>query len=314
LPTSHSVLMRSFFCFNHQGKADMYVDALKKRSWREVRDPGQALFILSDIDFHARSKTLQSYRAQGIRVFLYSHAARPNIFWDFPDVDFCSSVDAYFLTSEGHIDILKAIGVPYPMHVVGWHLCPIKPFRPRDQVKRILFAPIHPNSNGFLSRMDRELNAQTFRKLLSILTGDVALTVRHIRDLKLNGLWRTGGVEYIEGQLDLSYSQIDAADLVVSHQTFASLAVARGVPTLMMGEWHAPRWGGTEEKLSFAKSWDTYKHLLMYPLDILAEEDIAALFLRATHSDGEIADWRSRMIGEPFDANCFVDRLEAYLS
>jgi hypothetical protein len=305
--------MRPFFAFNHQGKADAYVQALTSRGWNEVRDPGQALFILSDIDFHARSKTLRDYRQQGKKIFLYSHAARPNIFWDFPDMTFSPDVDAYFLAAAGHVEISQAICVPYPMHVVGWHLCPIKAFKPRDRVQRILYAPIHPNSNGFLCRMDREMNVQTFKKLLSLMTENVTLTVRHLQGLKANGLWKAGGVDYIEGRPDLTYSQIDAADLVVSHQTFAFLAVARGTPTLMMGEWQIPRWGGSEEKLQFTRSWDKYKHLLMYPLDVLAEEDVDTLVQRAIRSDCEIAQWRERMIGHPFDGDRFVSTLESYL-
>lgn len=304
---------RSFFVFNHQNKADAFIRALTTRGWTLTRRPDEARFILADVDIPPRYKVLKEYHSRGAAIFLYPHAARPNLFWDFPGVEFSGFVAACFVAAEGHIDIMRAYGNPYDLHAVGWHLSPIQPFKPRTEVKRILFAPIHPNGNGFLSRMDMDINQQTFRKLIALINEGVSLTVRYLHDIRKNGLWRAGGVDYVEGKPDQSYRQIDEADLVVSHQTFAYLAVARGTPTLMMGEWHAPRWGGSEEKLERARSWERYKHLLMYPLDILAEEGTEALIEKTIRSDCTIADWRERLIGKPFNGEYFVAVLESYL-
>ncbi len=305
--------MKRFFCFNHQGKADAYIQALTAHGWHQVKSPDQAHCLLSDSDVAGRFRTLQEYARRGLRIFLYPHAARPNIFWDFPNTQISPFVQAQFVVSQGHVDIMRAYGLRGVLKVVGWHLCPILPFRPRTRAKQILFAPIHPNSNGFLSRLDKDLNVQTFKRLLSLVTDDVRLTVRYLRELSQNGLWKTSCAEYIQAEPDQSCRQIDQADLVVSHQTFAHLAVARGVPTLMIGEWHPPRWGGTEATLAFVQHWDRYKNLLMYPLDVLAEENLHGLIHRAISSDAEIADWRARLIGRPFDADLFVNELESCL-
>lgn len=302
-----------FFVFNHQGKADAFVYALTTRGWTQTKDPGQACFLLSDCDVKNRYRTLEGYHQRGVKIFLYPHAARPNIFWDFPGTPFAPFIDAHFVVSGGHARIMRAYGLPYDLQAVGWHLCPMLPFRPRAEVKRIVFAPIHPNSNGFLCRLDRELNVSSFRRLLSFVNDQMTLTVRHIGSLQQNGIWKAGGIQYVDGARDLSYQEIDQADLVVSHQTYAYLAVARGVPTLMMGEWHAPRWGGSEKDLATVRSWEKYRDLLMYPLDILAEDDLPALVQRAIRSDCEIADWRDRLIGQPFQPDRFVKTLESYL-
>ena len=305
--------MNNFFCFNHQGKADAFIQALTARGWTQIRQPERARFILSDVDVYGREKTLAEYHKLRIPIFLYPHAARPNIFWDFPGAPYSGFVTAHFVATQGHIDIMRAYGNHLKLHAVGWHLCPIEPFKPRTEVKRILFAPIHPNSNGFLGSLDKSLNLQTLKKLLPLMENGVSVKVRYLHDLKQNGLWKAGGVEYIEGKPDLSFRQVDEADIVVGHQTIAYIAVARGVPTVMMGEWHTPRLGGTEEKLVNVRSWDKYKDLMMYPLDILAEEDTMALFDRAILSDCDIAEWRERLIGKPFDGEHFVDVLESYL-
>jgi hypothetical protein len=265
------------------------------------------------MDLMPRARILRKLAQRGVRIFIYPHAARPNIFWDFPGQVMTDFITAHFVPAEGHAQIMRSFGVPHPIEPVGWHLSETRPFRCRDEVKKILFAPIHPNSNGFLSSIDRDINEAAFRKALSLMLENVSLTVRYLRDLKRQGLWKAGGVEYIEGAPDGSTVEIDRADLVISHQTFAFLAVARGVPTLMMAEDKPPRWGGSEEKLRFVLSWEKYRDLMAFPLDILSGEDLGETVFRAIDSDMYIRDWRERMIGPAFDPDLFVERVESYL-
>lgn len=308
--------MSLFFCYNHQGKADSYIHALNARGWQETKDPAQARFILTDYmtskDTSRRSQNLEIYRSKGIKVFIYSHAARPNVFWDFPEQEFPRSASVHFVAAPGHLEVMRAYGYPGPIEPVGWSLSKIRRFAPRPRLRNILFGPIHPNSNGFLCSLDKEINGEAFRQVLKLSESGVNIQVRYIGDLRENGLWKAGGVEYIKGRKDLSTEEIDRADLVVSHQTFAYLAVSRGVPTLMMGERHPPRWGGSDKELRFAKSWDKYRDLLSYPLDIL-EDDPKSLADIATSSDRYIIQWRERMIGRQFEPGLFVQKVKEYL-
>jgi hypothetical protein len=229
-------------------------------------------------------------------------------------VTYSNVITAQFVPTEGHAEIMRLYGNPYMLHAIGWHLCPVEPFKPRHQLKNILFAPIHPNSNGFLCKLDRELNAETYRRLLEFSrSNNIKLTVRYLHKLEQNGLGVESGVRDLRGDPDQSFSEIDLADLVVAHHTFAYMAIARGVPTVMMGEWHAPRMGSKEHEMITAISWEKYQHLLAYTYDILAEADTLALFKRAIACDEEIADWRQRMIGEPFDGEKFATIVERYL-
>jgi hypothetical protein len=310
-------MSKLFFCYDHQHKADSYIGALKRAGWEETRDPGKGRFVLTDVDIMPRARSLREYHKRGIRVFCYPHAARPNLFWDFPGHSFTDFITACFVPAPGHEAILRAYGTPYPIEAVGWHLSELRDFAPREKVRKILFAPIHPNNNGFLSSLDKKINADALRLLVSLTSDpEISLTVRYLKDLKDNGLWKAGGVDYIPANPDGSTQEIDRADLVVSHQTFAFLSVARGVPTLMMGEWMTPRWGGSEAKLTFARSWELYKHLLMYPLDLLdptSTEPVECLIERAAMGDPKVSEWRSRLIGEAFDPELFVSRVESYL-
>lgn len=305
----------NFYFYLHQNKGRPLLEAMKAAGWTPTGQAANAAAVFSDSDVPSRMKSLNGFLRRGAKIFLYPHAARPNLFNDFEGYPWCPKVTAHFVSAEGHIEILKRVGIGHKFEVTGWYLCPMKPFEPRTQARKILFAPIHPNSNGTLSKSDRKVNADTMRKLQPLVeSGEIDLTIRFLRGLDKNGLWEVPGVTYIEGQPDQTYSQIDDADLVVSHQTFAYIAIARGVPTVMMGEDVPPRIGCEEYgTFKYVMNFDKYKDLLMYPLDILAEDDTLGLFERAIRSDTEIADWRRRLIGEPFDPLNFVRTVKRYL-
>lgn len=308
--------MMKFFFYNHQHKADPLIEALQKKGWKQT-GPAQAKVIFTDVDFGPMLPHLKVHHRAGKKIFTYPHAACPNLFVDMADGkgEPFNHLSAQFVTAPGHKEILERIEYPKPVEVIGWYLCPMKAFEPRPEARNILFAPIHPNTDGSLSDVDKTLNANTFRRLLPLAeSGQIHLTVRYLRKLEQNGLWIVDYVDYIEGKPDQSYKEIDEADVVISRHTFAYLAIARGVPTIMIGEDVTPRFGSPlKGNFQYAKSFEKYKDLLMYPFDILGEMDTAALLRRVVHSDVEIMDWRRRMIGEPFDAAKFVKLVEKYL-
>jgi hypothetical protein len=219
------------------------------------------------------------------------------------------------VVSEEHAEVMRTYGYSKPLHAVGWNLCPIQKFRPRPEPRKVLFAPIHPRC----AEIDKNVNKETFKRLLKLAKKDqIELTVRYIKELSGAGLEfvQHPNVHYFQGGLDLDYSQIDETDIVVSHQTFAWTAVARGTPTVMMGEdmpTHIQRMH--REDVEFAQNWDKYQHLIAYPLDILAckPRDVWKLLQRAASCDEEIRDWKGRMIGGPFDEEKFMKILEGYL-
>lgn len=139
--------------------------------------------------------------------------------------------------------------------------------------------------------------------------------VRYIYSLESNGLRHEDGIIYKEGSTagDPFHDMI-SADVVVSHQTFAWMAVAKGIPTVMMGENIPPHVGDLHaSEFRWAKSWKEYLRLIKYPLDILDEGDTYELLQRAGESDAAILDWKTRMIGEAFDPEKFVQIVENYL-
>lgn len=302
----------AYFCSPHQNKERAYVAALAEAGYHACPHARQRLaFALYDLDVRHRIPALEELRRRGVPVFIYPHSARPMVQWDGMHPVWPHS-RAAFVIAEGHREIMGRFGYPIPIEVSGWTFCEIRPFEAVEQPGKVLFGPIHPSASGWMADIDIHLNRQAFVRLLAYCRDKGArLTVRHIKKLELCGLERTPGVDYVLGLPNLSTREIDKADVVIGHQTFAYLAVARGKPTLMMGEYIPPR-TVVNGKCAYVKSWEKYADLLAFPLDILLG-DAAETIARACRPDAEVNAWRERFIGQPFEPKVFVERLESYL-
>jgi len=300
-----------FYVINHQNKAAAYIAALRERGWRQSVLQPQCQFILSDLDVGARRKEINVFVAQNKPAFLYPHTGRPPLQWDgmYP---YHQHVKAVFGIGEAWVEVPKIYGYRgAPIIPMGWTYCKIKDFQPCDEPKNVLFAPIHVNGNGYLSERERNTNAQVFKKLLGVQ--NINITVRYLHKLEDNGIWREEGVKYIAAIPDQGTVEIDRADVVIAHQLMGYLSVARGKPTLFMDEGLVPISGNTDAAMKQVANWDKYKHLLMFPHDILADGDAMTLMRKACRDEKGIQAWKDRLIGEPFDGERFVDTLEAML-
>lgn len=304
-----------YLVFNHQNKGGAFVRALKDTDFKYCEDRhdfNRILFVLTDNDIMGRARHLDRLRQNGTKAFfVIPHTARPNLVNDI--LPWWQHTTAQFVAAEGHIPIMRAYGYDKPLHVIGWNLCPIKPFTPRRSPRSVLYAPIHPRC----ADVDREVNRRAFEVLKRLaIADDIELTVRYIGSLYESGLKQVQhpNITYTMGSMDQSYDQIDSADVVIGHQTIAYIAVARGVPTVMMAErtlpTHIQRRGG---EVQFAQHWNEYVDLLAYPYDLLETDDPLGLLNRAVKSDADIADWRRRLIGTQFRKDRFLNHLQKYL-
>lgn len=303
-----------FMAFNHQGKADRFLDALNHGGKYFLWDTNQyrlLKFILTDTDILGRRYKLDTMRQRGVgRFFVYPHAARPDLVNDIYKE--WAHVTAHFVTSQGHVEVMEAFGYSRPLVPVGWTLCPIRDFQPKKDPRKVLFAPIHPRC----SKVDQDVNRETFRRLERLARkDDIELEVRFIRSLSQSGLERIEhpNITYSAGVMNGDYRFLDEPDVVVGHQTVAWKAVARGTPTVMMAEDMPTHVQMRDKPVVWARNWKHYEHLLAYPLDILATRDTLGVLRRAVKSDCEIADWRRRMIGGPFRRDRFLAKLESFL-
>jgi len=300
----------NFYCFDHQGKANKLISTLSERY--NQGDRNTALFVLSDSDVSGRASQMERMRRSSARqFFIYPHAARPSLInahyhtWQ--------GTTAQFVVNEYHAEVLRAYGYEKPLESIGWHLSPVEQFKPRnvdDRPLKVLFAPIHPRN----AQQDRDANKAAFDKLYPhVLSGDIELTIRHIGALSESGLPIAEKVNYVCGLMNQTTSDMDNSDVVIGHQTFAWLAVARGIPCVMFAEdmpTHFRRNGVFYDDVA---CWDKVQHLFRYPLDLLCENDTIGLLRQTAQSDTRIQDWRRRMIGQAFDPALFVEKVEKYL-
>lgn len=270
--------------------------------------------LFSGFDYDWRAQIVQADE-KGIPIFMYPHSVRPNVPFDLTD-DFYPNIRALFTIAEGHKEILRRLGYPHPVKVMGWPYTEIHPFRqqkPKGKI-RVLFAPIHPVGTGFLPDVDRELNAKTYKLLLGLMDR-ISLTVRHVQPLENNNLWLDARVKYINGSLNGSTLEMQKANVVIGAFTYAHMAVALGYPLVMVGEGmpphNTPRKNG---KMIWGRNWETYKDYLAYPYnveDCQTSEDLYDILFRAMKGGSE--DWKERFIGFPFDGGEFVETLESCL-
>jgi hypothetical protein len=305
---------RQFYNWDSQDKGRVFSDALVAAGYHRTHSLDAGIY-LTDLDIPGRLNGIRKQLENGAKLFVYPHAAHPYIGWDgllLPS----GKTKAAFVFTDGHKEVIRAYGYSGDLHSVGWAYSNIRKFIPRE-LGSVLFAPIHPNGNGWLSSMDKEINARTYTELLELVEdGVIRLIVRHIKSIASNGLWQDPRVKFLPAEPRVNQNWLallDPYSLVVSHGTLAYISVALGIPTAMMQESEAPHNGNTDATIKRVASWEKYKHLMMYPHDILQGEPKDVL-TRACQTDEDILDWRHRMIGEEvFDANLFVRTMESYL-
>lgn len=301
-----------YLIFNHQNKAADYIDALNASYEMVEGDYPGVDFVFTDNDVRGRRSHLRRLRSAGATCFfVYPHAAGPNLVNDINTP--WRYTTACFVATEGHAEIMRRYGYPRPIHAVGWHLCKIRKFHPKRKPYQVLFAPIHPRC----ALDDKKLNRATFEKLRPLAeAGRIELTVRHIDKLEKCGLQRVEHeqISYHDGKLEPSTWHIDRADVVVGHQTFAYLAVARGIPTVMMGEDMPPHLVPKGKPVVYVNHWDDYVDLMSYPLDIMKHKNTYALLERAAQGSMKVEAWKERMIGEPFDGDKLLEIVADYLA
>jgi hypothetical protein len=311
-----------FYLSDHQGKGLPYARALEAAGYERVGYAGEADLKMAfyDQDSGARNmgfrNGLSYLRGQGVPVFLYPHSARPFVQYD-GIITPWPHTRCMITIAPGHAEIMQLIQYPCPVAVCGWALCEQKPWKaipiPKRKPLTVLFGPIHPNGNGWLSELDKRQNAAVYELLLQV--PNIRLIVRHVKRVDLSGLWKVPGVQYVLANPDGSTAEIDRADVVVGHQTMAYLAIARGKPVIMFGDQSSPHSGNHPALFQFARRYDLYRNLLKYPLE--AEDARNGMELRSmleqAMSEDVAVQWRDQFIGKPFEPVKFTELIQSYL-
>ena len=289
---------------DHQGKAFRLVQSLLELGHEIVTRPPADLLLLDQDSLPYYQRIID--RFPGTPIVVYPHGALSWACWD-AGWEVNERTLGQLVIGEGAAEAMRTYGYPRPVKAIGWFYGPHEPFCP-SPLRSVLFAPIHALGNGAMYGPAAAANALTFGRLLD--TG-LPLTVRCLGGVEACGLWRVPGVSYIGGSEDVSRADDESPSVVVGFETFAYCAVARGQPTVMMGQDLTYWTGHGPGEYKTAEHWNWYCDHLRFPLDA-GEGNVA--FLRETleaacTSDEEIQDWRDLFIGEPMTADRLEDAL-----
>jgi hypothetical protein len=298
-----------FVMFENQDKFEPYLNALVGGGHERVEELGQADYLVIDYERNALRGVIDEARRRKMPIIILPHSVDSDLIWDglrSPTAAACN-----FVIGNGHAAVMRMYGYGYPIGVTGWALSEMQE---QAQVRReavddplVLFAPKHPNPSGSvkLRDVDRELNRRAYVRLLGC---GVRLRVRFGGDLAENGLWLEEGVEFEQARYAVSdaLDSMRRADVVVGVCTFAHVAVAEGIPTVMFDQGVRPH-----SMTRFVLNWELYRGFRAFPLDLLDDgrgcEDVLRDALTGATC---IDDWRSAFIGERFEQARFVRMVE----
>ncbi len=292
----------------HGRKSEAIAGALNWSGHEMVAEPpADALLIDFDPPYPPYKPLLDQCEADGSKVILYPHSGgSPDLSYDGlwePD----PRVNANLVMAPGHAEVLRRLDYPAPVHVVGWTYGNLKPFAPKTDVKRVVFAPIHPVGQGYMVQEYRDQNTEVFEQLVK---GPWQLIVRHVGTLEMNGLRKVDGVEYVQGHGRKESAELNRADAVVAgNGTFPTLAIAQGIPTVLYSQVTAAL-GLVGEDLPTLRRPELYRDYIYYPFDALEGGPLDEVVHAAAASEDPIKTWKRRFIGEEFDAFKFVELAE----
>lgn len=285
-----------YYIYHHQHKGLPIRDALTREGWSHRRSNVDIALFDHNVNLTNPSNgrlIINEYYNQGATIVTYPHGATGAWWADGSGYIPGTKVFADLVISEGQKYVADIIQ-PYLKHYpIGWSYCPINEFIKRP-IKNILFAPIHATFRTNAIREEAlNANSRIFQALLQLI-GKYKITVRHLNPLNAIGLKYNSKINFVFGQADGSYSDIDNADLVIAEGTYMHMSVARGKPTIGINQ-HIPIRPNHSTEDYKLNNWDLYGEYMAYPIDF-DDGDLEDLIEKA--SKEEQVEWKKLFIGK----------------
>lgn len=302
-----------FYISHHQHKGKPYMDALLKGKWvRAEKDTEEdidlALFdqITSQHYPGKFGAVVQSCKNSGSAIVCYPHSPIVPCWFDgwtpMPE-----GLDCLLVIAKGQKEIAKKHFLQNTrIEATGFPYCVQKKFTKPDRIKKILFAPVHPDGGGLLSE-EVQANRNIFRELKRLQRGcHVEVTIRYLGKMEEQGIKPYPHFTFVKAKPDGKTDEIDTADVVIAKNTFMYLSVARGKPTIGINQ-HIP--------LRTTKSppgwkpihWDEYGAETAYPINY-EKGNLWDLIQEAAQK--EQTEWRKKFIGSSLKSEEFCKLME----
>ena len=211
---------------------------------------------------------------------------------------------------------MAAYKYPYRTEAVGFPRCPVQPFKPTTG-KHLYYssARLLGSKGVWPDKASKELHIKSMKWLVKNRQYFDKITVALQFDLKTAGLdnFTEYGFEFQEVGTPAELStatamrQFQDVDVVISFNTFAHLAVANGIPTVIAG-----KLGEVVNRHYKLKNCDLYKQWFDFPLDLFAMNGEDLLRLR-DRMNPEVEEWKRINIGTSFDADKFISVVKEFV-
>ena len=295
-----------YYVRNHQFKGRPYHLALYAAGHRPKADKAEIALVDRDRYIQAPNTTLayvQDFIKQGATIMIYPHSALPPWWYD-GLVKLQPYVKCVFVIGEGQKAAMRIIEPGAHVEAAGWPWCPQKEFKIPNDLRTLLFAPVHP-AGGILRQEGVQANRDIFHNLKRIQsqTG-CRVIVRYVGNLSDQGLHPYHRFEWLPARPDGKTTEIDAADVVIAEGTMMYLSVARGKPTIGINQ-HLPVRANKSSERYTPHNWDKYGSDLAYPINYEPGKLLEKIELAM---QGEQTEWRERFIGESMDGKAFVEK------
>jgi len=297
-----------YFISQHQHKGTEIDYALKKEGWLSKKRRVQIALFDHDLN---RSHPddgrpiVKKYFEEGATIITYPHGTTGAWWTDSDDYRSDKFTFADLVIGEGHKYIQEITQPKQSHYVIGWSYCEIKEFIKKNEIKKILFAPIHGSvKDNKLREEALDANSRVYEALLK-LPSKYQITIRHLNPPSSIGLHYTSKAQFIYGKPDGSYQDIDNADLVIAEGTYMYLAVARGKPTIGMIQHMPIRPNNFNENFKL-KNWDKYGDYMAYPIDF-DDGNLEDLINKASRE--EQVEWKRLFIGNKMNSKNLSDLL-----
>ena len=286
----------NYYVCGHQHKGRPYAKALREAGHHLSPDnPDVALFD-RDWYMHNNQKPrgiVSDYIRKGAAIMIYPHSPLPPWWYD-GLVPLQEHVRCVFVIGEAQKLAMQIIAPWAKVKTTGWAWCQQREFQPPQEVKHILFAPIHPSGHA-LRPEALEANRRIYNDLKDIsCTTDIQVTVRYMGDLRIQGLHKFHRFEWIQGMPDGSTQEIDNADVVIAEGTFMYMAVARGKPVIGINQ-HLPARANKNADIFTPRNWEQYGPELAYPINYGEAGALEAAGKDNVFEQGKVKEWQARM-------------------
>lgn len=294
-----------FYINNYQNKSEPFKRALVSAGHvYDTEAPEVALFDRDWFIHNDQKPRPEVMKYLNSNVMVYPHSALPPWWYDglVPLQDYVKCV---FVIGEGQKRAMRIIAPGANVQTTGWPWSKVLPFQQPQEIRNILFAPIHP-AGGRLRPEAIEANQSIMQALKKLDPKKYRISIRFIESRIRQGLNRNEAFHWVRGVADNSTTDIDKADLVIAEGTMLHLAVARGKPAIGINQ-HLPCRANKASDKYIPHNWEKYGPDIAYPINY-GDAPLSELIERAMT---EQVQWRKDFIGQEMDPAKFAKKVEA---